>query len=210
MAWCVAAPRARWAAVLVLAAALVGAAAASWCVLGPSPPQRPAPAPNSGDAPSAAEAAESGSAASTAVLPPTPPLEPVASGAAAQSTTGAPDAGTTLDHKLERYGAAACLGILECFRDTGLMGHFVGQVRIFVEADGKAGSLRVVPLPPAAALACMQAFWRKRTVPGFDGPPGDLVCKYDYEVMLDGRMTVESGKGSYLPAPTASPALQEP
>ena len=208
--WRRAAPRARWTALLVLAAVLVGAAAASWCALAPTSPPRTVSASAGAAPPSARAAAELGGTASTALLFPPAPFAPAVSVGAAPSASGAPDAGRTLEKKLERYGAAACLGILECFRDAGVIGHFAGQVRRFIEADGKADPLRVAPAPPAAALACMQAFWRNRTIPDFDGPPGDLLCKYDYEVMLDGRITVESGKGSYQPAPTATSASQEP
>jgi hypothetical protein len=95
--------------------------------------------------------------------------------------------------RLRAYSQGACDGVIECFADEGYVGPINGTVTLPFDAKGKPGALQVTGATPPAVAKCLRTMAKDRTIPGFEGPAGKLVCNFSGTLMKGAQMTQTDG-----------------
>jgi hypothetical protein len=95
---------------------------------------------------------------------------------------------------LQRYGKGACGGIFACYQENFPGGPVNGTVRMRVNDKGKVVATTLVGAIPPKVAACIRELGTERSIPGFTGPVGELVCSYSGTITRGTQMlSINSG-----------------
>ncbi len=86
----------------------------------------------------------------------------------------------------QRIGGHACDGVDVCVNEVELRGQVKGQIVTLVDATGAIGSITANGSFQGPVLACVRRRHQGRSIDGYVGGPGRLVCSWDVTISQGG------------------------